>query len=92
MYSLVCPVNESFKHLLIGARCGDWNAQVLLGLFYLYGIFWLEFTSYQEFPIADLVLAAIYGFGFCKVTEDKDKRFNYFHNAKINIFEIQWSL
>lgn len=101
VYALVWR-NESCHYLLRGARGGNIESQILLGLYCLYGInheankeegiFWLEVAAYQEDPTAYLILSSFYHFGFRNVTRDTVKSRNYllkFKNYKMETsFEI----
>lgn len=92
IYSLVCKQNESFCHLLMAAKGGDEAAQVLLGLYYIYGInhevdsekgiYWLEISAQQEHSAALLMLSTLYYFGFQNVLKDKEKYLYYFEHFK----------
>lgn len=106
VYSLVCKKEESCDHLLKGARGGHAESQVLLGLYYIYGIncnvdkkegiSWLEIAAYQEKSVAYLILATIYYFGYGKIPVNNEKAtvyYNYYSPfTKGKGFEISLSL
>lgn len=87
-FALVSQPSDALIHLIRGAKGGDDDIQVILGLNYFYGtnaevnvekgLYWLEISAYQDSPVALEILAAIYCFGFGDVPIDNKKAHDYY--------------